>query len=156
YRCRTVAGRPVILVRSSDDRVRVLLNTCTHRGSLVCRHPAGNAKIFQCLYHAWTFANDGRLIGVPGEDAYTSAFDRTGLGLAGPARVEAYRGFVFMAFDPGIEDLPTYLAGAREYLDLVCDQSDAGMDVVSGTQKYSIRANWKLLVENSIDGFHVT
>ena len=28
------------------------------------------------------------------------------------------------------------------------------MEVVGGTQEYSIRANWKLLVENSIDGYH--
>jgi len=36
----------------------------------------------------------------------------------------------------------------------VCDQSEAGMEIVSGTQSYSMRANWKLLVENSMDGYH--
>jgi len=28
------------------------------------------------------------------------------------------------------------------------------MEIVGGTQAYSMRANWKLLVENSIDGYH--
>ena len=28
------------------------------------------------------------------------------------------------------------------------------MGVVSGSQEYSIRANWKLLTENSVDGYH--
>ena len=37
YRSRTVAGRPMILVRGDDSVVRVLLNTCTHRGAMVCR-----------------------------------------------------------------------------------------------------------------------
>jgi p-cumate 2,3-dioxygenase alpha subunit len=68
--------------------------------------------------------------------------------------VEDYRGFVFISFKADIEPLVDYLAGAREYLDLVCDQSEVGMEVVTGTQAYSMRANWKLLVENSMDGYH--
>jgi p-cumate 2,3-dioxygenase alpha subunit len=154
FLARRVAGRPIILVRGTDGVVRVLLNTCPHRGARVCLEPRGNSKTFQCFYHAWTFNNHGELIGVPGEDAYSAAFDRQALGLAAPPRVENYRGFVFLSFDPTIVDLVDYLAGAREYLDLVCDQSDVGMEIVGGTQLYSMRANWKLLVENSIDGYH--
>lgn len=151
---RRVAGRPVIIARGTDGDVRVLLNTCTHRGAQVCREATGNAKTFQCFYHAWTFDNQGNLIGVPGDDAYSEAFNKTTLGLGMPSRVEDYRGFVFISFNPMIEDLVTYLAGAREYLDLICDQSEVGMEVVHGTQAYSMRANWKLLIENSMDGYH--
>jgi p-cumate 2,3-dioxygenase subunit alpha len=151
---RRVAGRPILLVRGSDGQVRVLLNTCTHRGAQVCRERAGNTRTFQCAYHAWTYNNQGELVGVPGEDAYSEAFDRRELGLRSAPRMESYRGFVFVSFNPAIENLVSYLAGAREYLDLVCDQSERGMEIVSGTQLYSMRANWKLLVENSIDGYH--
>jgi p-cumate 2,3-dioxygenase alpha subunit len=151
---RRVAGRSLILVRSADGVVRVFLNTCTHRGAQICRERCGNTKTFQCFYHAWTFDIDGRLVGVPGEDAYSAAFDREELRLASPPRVEIYRDFIFVSFAPAIEPLVTYLAGAKEYLDLVCDQSEAGMEIVTGTQAYSMRANWKLLVENSIDGYH--
>jgi p-cumate 2,3-dioxygenase alpha subunit len=154
FRARDVAGRPLILARGSDGQVRALLNTCTHRGSLVCRQASGNTKSFQCPYHAWTFSNQGELIGVPGEDAYGTGFDRQELGLATAPRMESYRGFIFVSFNPYVDDLVDYLAGAREYLDLICDQSEGGMEVVSGTQAYCMRANWKLLVENSIDGYH--
>ena len=106
------------------------------------------------FYHAWTFNNQGELIGVPGEDAYSAAFDRRELGLTSPPRVELYRDFIFISFNPAIENLVDYLAGARPYLDLVCDQSEADMEIVTGTQAYSMRANWKLLVENSMDGYH--
>ena len=42
------------------------------------------------------------------------------------------------------------------YIDLVIDQSPSGrLEVVSGTQEYDIRANWKLLVENSVDDYHL-
>jgi p-cumate 2,3-dioxygenase alpha subunit len=154
FRARHVAGRPVILVRGSDGEVRVLLNTCTHRGALVCLQQSGNTRSFQCPYHAWTFSNQGELIGVPGEEAYSEAFDRQELALRQASRVESYRGFLFISFNPRIEGLVDYLAGAKEYLDLICDQSEAGMEIVGGTQLYSMRANWKLLVENSIDGYH--
>src|SRR5262249_31686832 len=76
YRSRSVAGRSMILSRGDDGIVRVLLNTCTHRGAMVCRQKSGNAKTFQCPYHAWTYNSRGQLIGVPGEDSYSEAFKR--------------------------------------------------------------------------------
>jgi p-cumate 2,3-dioxygenase subunit alpha len=154
FRSRRVAGRPVILARGDDNKVRVLLNTCTHRGAFVCREQSGNARTFQCPYHAWTFNNRGELVGVPGEDAYSASFNRQEFALGTPPRVDSYRGFVFLNFNPAAESLVDYLAGAKEYIDLVCDQSEVGMEIVPGAQLYSIHANWKLLVENSIDGYH--
>ena len=154
FSSRNVAGRPLILVRGDDGVIRVLFNTCTHRGTMVCRQKSGNAKTFQCPYHAWTFNSRGQLVGVPGEESYSEAFSLEKMGLVSPAQVDNYRGFIFACFDPTAQNLYDYLAGAREYLDLVADQSELGMKVVAGQQSYSARANWKLLVENSYDGYH--
>ncbi|MGH7932140.1 MAG: aromatic ring-hydroxylating oxygenase subunit alpha [Candidatus Binataceae bacterium] len=151
---RRVAGRPVIIARGDDGVVRVLLNTCTHRGAMVCRQNSGNARTFQCPYHAWTYNSRGELIGVPGDSSYSGAFDRKEMGLVNAPRMGIYRGFVFISFNPAGQSLNDYLGGAREYLDLVCDQSEVGMKITEGTQAYSVRANWKLLVENSFDGYH--
>ncbi|MCY4417493.1 MAG: aromatic ring-hydroxylating dioxygenase subunit alpha [Chloroflexi bacterium] len=155
YRRRTVAGRPLFFARGRDGQVRVFLNSCPHRGALICRRDEGNADVLQCFYHAWSFNTNGELIGVPDEEAYGPNFDRSELGLKEPPRVESYRGFHFVCFSPAAEDLVTYLAGAREYLDLIVDQSEAGMRVVRGSNKYTMKANWKLLVENSLDGYHL-
>ncbi len=65
-----------------------------------------------------------------------------------------YAGFIFISFNEQVEPLEDYLADAKEYLDMIAEQSPAGMAVVKGKQEYAIRANWKLLVENSIDGYH--
>src|SRR6266853_6047767 len=154
YRSRNVAGRPMILIRGDDGKIRVLLNTCLHRGALVCRQKSGNTRTFQCPYHAWTYNIRGQLVGVPDESSYSDAFKREDLGLASPAQVDSYRGFIFACFDPAAQSLYDYLAGAREYLDLVADQSEVGMKIVAGQQSYSAKANWKLLVENSYDGYH--
>jgi p-cumate 2,3-dioxygenase alpha subunit len=155
YRRRTVAGRPLFFNRDRDGQIRVFLNTCPHRGALICRQDAGNAQVFQCFYHAWSFNTRGELRGVPDEAGYGEGFDKKALGLKPPPRAENYRGFYFVSFNPEIEDLPTYLAGAKEYLDLIVDQTEIGLRTVRGSNKYHIKANWKLLVENSLDGYHV-
>jgi p-cumate 2,3-dioxygenase alpha subunit len=154
FKTRTVAGRPLIFARDHTGRIRAYLNACPHRGAQVCREAQGCAKRFTCFYHGWTFANSGELLTVPGDEAYGGGFDRSELGLGEVPRLEAYRGFVFVNFDRGAVDLPAYLSGACEYLDLLADQNPDGMEVIGGTQEYSMRANWKLLVENSIDGYH--
>ncbi len=154
FRMRELGLRRIVFVRGKDGVVRALLNACTHRGAEVCRERGGNANSFQCFYHGWTFRNDGSLIGVPGEEAYGPGFSREALRLREAPRLESHRGFWFVNFDPNAVPLGDYLAGAREYLDLVADQSEQGMEIVGGTQSYAINANWKLLVENSYDGYH--
>jgi p-cumate 2,3-dioxygenase alpha subunit len=155
YVRRPVGGRPIFMVRGAKSgRVNVFHNTCTHRGAVVCRQDAGNAKVFQCFYHAWTFDSEGELKGVPDREAYTGGVSFDELALKRVARVESYRGFVFASFDPGIEDLVSYLAGAKDYLDLVVDGCGGSAEIVCGTNLYSFDANWKLLAENSFDGYH--
>lgn len=152
---RTVGSRPLILCRHTDGSVNVLLNTCRHRGAEVCRDVRGNSKTFKCFYHAWTYDTSGALVGVPGRESFGPGFHEEELGLLPPAGVDSYRGFVFASFNPDVEPLHDYLGGARDYIDLVADQSATGMQIISGTHEYSIRANWKLLVENSLDGYHL-
>src|SRR6266480_2006182 len=36
YRVRLIGRQQVIMVRASDDKVRVLMNRCRHRGAVVC------------------------------------------------------------------------------------------------------------------------
>lgn len=155
FRRRTVAGRPLFFARGDDGRVRVFLNSCPHRGALICRRDEGRAEVLQCFYHAWSFNTKGELIGVPDQESYGPYFDRRELGLKEPPRVDSYRGFYFVSFNPHVEDLVTYLAGAREYLDLIVDQCEGGMGVVAGSNRYNTKANWKLLGENSLDGYHL-
>jgi benzoate/toluate 1,2-dioxygenase alpha subunit len=152
FKTRNVGGRPVIFTRDAQGAVRVWINSCPHRGAMLCREGGGNAQFMTCFYHGWAFSTAGKMVSMPGDEAYGENFERPGL--AKPAQLDSYRGFVFVNYDPNAVDLKTYLAGAAEYLDLICDESEVGMEVLSGTHEYSVRANWKLLCENSYDGYH--
>ena len=173
YKRRNIAGRPIFFIRGRQSgEVNVLYNTCIHRGAVVCRHDEGNAKALQCFYHAWTYDTEGNLIGLPDEKAYGGFWSKEKMGLK-PVRAENYRGLIFVNFDPDAEDLVTYLAGAREYIDIVIDTAEEavryyegssdsenssdslGMEVLRGTHLYGVKANWKLLAENSYDAYHV-
>jgi p-cumate 2,3-dioxygenase alpha subunit len=152
---RTIANRPLIFLRDSNGAVRAYANSCPHRGAALCRVPKGKAKSFACMYHGWVFRSDGRLIHQPGAERYAPRINDGGaLDLVAVPRLESYRDFYFVNFDPGAIDLATYLGNAKEYVDLVADQAAERMRVVPGTQEYLIRANWKLLSENSVDIYH--
>ena len=153
YARRVVAERPLFFARTRDGELAVFHNTCPHRGALVCRTDRGNAEAFRCFYHAWTFDTTGALVGVPDADGYGPDFDRAAMGLRSP-RFDSFRGFVFVCFDRETEPLREYLAGAAEYLDLVADQDPGAMRVIPGSNRYGIKANWKLLAENSVDTYH--
>jgi p-cumate 2,3-dioxygenase subunit alpha len=156
FRTRNVAGRPIIFCRDRQGTPRALINSCRHRGAIVCREREGNTRQFYCMYHGWTYHTDGKLKAIPGDDAYGEKFDKAARGLMEVPRLEHYRDFYFLNFDRDAPDLATYLTGAKEYIDLVVDQSPSGkMEIISGVQEYDIKANWKLLVENSVDDYHL-
>lgn len=153
FQTRRVGGRTVIFARDKQGSVQVMLNSCRHRGAEVCRERRGNRKIFTCFYHGWAYNNEGKLVSVPDGDSYASGFDRAEHGLFKP-RAETYRGFTYLTFGADAPSLVSYLADATYLIDLIADQSTSGMKIVHGTHDYSMRANWKLLMENSCDGYH--
>ena len=155
YLRRNVGGWPIMFVRGNDGQPRVFLNTCPHRGALVCRQDRGNANQFQCFYHAWTFNNQGDLVGTPEEEGYARGFDRAERSLMPPARVENYRGMVFLSYNPEVEDLVPYLGDSRLFLDTFIDQGgEDRIRVLPGSYKVSVQANWKLMIENTGDFYH--
>src|SRR5690625_2785613 len=117
FKTRNVAGRPLIFNRDSKGEIRVWINSCPHRGAMLCREPEGNARFMTCFYHGWSFSSSGETVSIPGDTSYGAEFERPSL--AAPAKVDSYRGFVFVSFNPDVEPLVDYLAGAAEYLDLI-------------------------------------
>lgn len=155
YLTRTVARRPVLFNRDKDGEFHALLNACPHRGAIVCRERHGKSRAFMCMYHGWTFGSDGHLMNLPGSAGYTEGFKSDPQKQMVPVpRLGRFGDFFFVSFAKDGETLADYLADAGDYLNLVSEHSASGMTVVGGTQDYAIRGNWKLLAENSVDGYH--
>ena len=154
FRTRNVGGRPIIFTRDAEGDVRVFVNSCPHRGMQIETRGEGHGRFLKCFYHGWSFNTSGDLVALPGEEAYGENFDRQNLCLVRPAGVQSYRGFVFLSWTAPECDLETYLGGAADIIDLFADQSEVGMRVIGGSHLYAAKANWKLLSENSYDGYH--
>jgi len=52
--------RPIILIRDAEGTIRALFNRCTHRGTTLCRKERGNAHVFTCPYHGWSYLSTGK------------------------------------------------------------------------------------------------
>ena len=87
FRTRNVGGRPIILQRTTDGRVKVFVNSCPHRGMQIETRGEGNGRFLKCFYHGWAFNTSGDLVALPGEESYGPDFDRHNLCLVQPAKV---------------------------------------------------------------------
>lgn len=149
----------VIVARGSDSQIHVHLNACSHRGARVCLEDSGTAKSFTCPYHAWTFATDGRLVGVAMEDAlYKSApIDKSAYGLTPVAKVETIHGMIFATFDPDAPPLRESLGNMVPFLDAIFDRHEDGVEVIGPPQKWRVPTNWKIYQDNFAgDEYHVS
>ena len=155
---RTVVDKDLIFNRDRKGAVRAHFNSCRHRGPAVCRDKQGNRKTFACPYHGWVYRDDGVLLST-GSEASDATFPKSLIdgcfGLMPAPRLESHAGFFFVNFDPDAEPLLDFLDDAADRLQLIADQSGEGMEVIRGTHEYEINGNYKLLCENSYDGYHL-
>jgi len=156
YLTRRVGGRNLIFARGKGGEINAFYNCCTHRGAEVCRESRGNRKSFVCCYHGWVFSNEGKLLSMNTDHGFADDINADGgLDLAKAARLENYRGFYFVNYNPRAISLFDYLDGARDCIDSICDQAESEMVVLPGEHSYTIAANYKYLIENSSDGYHL-
>jgi phenylpropionate dioxygenase-like ring-hydroxylating dioxygenase large terminal subunit len=156
YYCTTLAGEAVVLSRYKDEKAYVLFNRCGHRGAKVLQGRRGNARLFSCMYHGWTFHPDGRLNGVPmGRDFPAATLKERQSGMMQLPRVETYRGFVFASFNPEVRPLLDHLGPARVGIDELVDRApDGDIELWAGCHRYHFNGNWKLQLENMADMYH--
>jgi p-cumate 2,3-dioxygenase alpha subunit len=108
-----------------------------------------------CPYHGWVYdAQTGKLRDQGTKSGYPEGFNADGrYDLPRVPRLEAYRDFYFVNYNAQAIPLEQYPAGAAEFLDLVADQSEHGLEVIAGGQQVYSSGNWKL-IENSYDAYH--
>jgi phenylpropionate dioxygenase-like ring-hydroxylating dioxygenase large terminal subunit len=138
----------VIIVRNSAGEVRALLNVCRHRGSRLCAGRTGKAQSARltCPYHAWTYDLDGRLLAAR---QMPDAFRREDFSLKSlPVRL--MEGLIFTTFAKD----PLDLGAAADALAGSAGVHGWATAKVAHREMYSIRANWKLAIENYMECYH--
>jgi phenylpropionate dioxygenase-like ring-hydroxylating dioxygenase large terminal subunit len=149
----------VILCRDRNNEIHAFLNSCRHRGMKVCRYDEGNAPVFTCPYHGWSYATDGQLVGVPYfKAAYQEKLDKSQWGLVEVAQLVNYKGSIWATWDAAAPSFLEYIGGYQLFLDNLLDGWDGregGTEVYGGVEKWVIPSNWKFPSENFIgDRYH--
>ena len=145
-----VAGEPIVVVRGNDGVLRGFYNVCRHHAAAVVTEPCGQASILHCPYHGWNYGLDGSLKGMPEFDGVKN-FERQQNGLV-PVKAETWEKFVFVNLDPQAALLADFLGG------LVKRVAPLGVSKVHyfDSRTYDIHCNWKVFVDNYLDGgYHV-
>lgn len=151
----TRMGRePVVVVRQNNNEIAVLINRCAHRGTMVCAEGRGSTERFVCPYHGWSYDRAGELKAAP----YASGYSKetlSGLKLKAVPRVATYRGFLFASLASSGEALESFLGPAKASFDDFVDRAPGGeLEVAGGVFKHAYNGNWKLMLENHLDGAH--
>lgn len=154
FKTCTLGREPVIVVRANDGRIHVMRNRCRHKGATVCQHERGNTDLLRCAYHGWAYELDGELRAVPAPDGYGSDFRKQDYPLLAVPRVDIYRGLIFASLDAAAPPLRAHLRPALSYMDEFLAQTGEWPVECAGEVKIRVRANWKVIVENSTDGYH--
>ena len=145
----TIGRQPVLLIRNQEGELGAVSNLCAHRGTLLVDEPA-NGKRIQCPYHAWTYADTGRLLSVPFSPK--GEVDKAAHCL--PAyRVETWHGLIFVSLNPAVEPLTSRFAA----LDAVIAGSGLS-DLHHWSQQQETETwscNWKLAVLNAMESYHL-
>ncbi len=145
-----LAGEPLVIVRGSDRELRAFYNVCRHHAAAVVTEEQGTAGIFRCPYHGWSYGLDGSLKGAP-EFEGVCGFDRAQNGLM-PVRVETWEQFVFVNLDLKAAPLEGFLGGLTQKVAPL----DLGSLHFFERRSYSLNCNWKVFVDNYLDGgYHV-
>jgi choline monooxygenase len=150
YVTATVAGEPMVVVRGNDGILRGFYNVCRHHAAAVVTEPCGQASILHCPYHGWNYGLDGSLKGMP-EFEGVKNFERGQNGLV-PVGAATWEKFVFVNLDPKPEPLEKFLGR------LVTRMAPVGISKLRyfDTRTYDIHCNWKVFVDNYLDGgYHV-
>ena len=138
----------VIVTRGKDNQVYVLLNSCAHRGNMVCRYDEGHALAFQCSFHGWTYGSDGRLINLsPGtEEEYAADLKKEEWGLLN-ARVAVFQGTIWANWDQSAPSFSDYLGGCEDYLAAALTDAEGnpdGLELAGGVMRWRVGMNWKV------------
>ena len=141
-------GVPV-QVRRFESGIEALSNVCAHRHCLISSKKNGGSESMRCQYHGWEYGSDGFTRKIPCAKDF-APIDRQQLRLP-RYQVDTCGQLIFVRLSP------TGL-GLQEYLGPVASKMHIGFgSEMKSFLKWEVNydANWKVVIENSLEAYHV-
>lgn len=136
----------IIIIRSNNNEVHALYNTCRHRGSAICSDDAGHAAKLICPYHQWVYDKDGTLLNAR---MMPDDFDKENYNLHS-AHVQVVDGLIFICIAETAPDFSAIKKSLSPYL----KPYKINEAKIARIKNYTLHANWKLVAENFRECYH--
>ena len=155
----TIGDRPIFMARNEEEQITAFHNVCSHRCLKLIDQPGNFGRLIRCPYHSWTYNLRGELKAAPwfsGRERtpppdFSPDFFMQSNGLR-PARCEIWHDWVFINVDGRAEDFERFIAPLQRQLG---ELSPGQFRAVAMLDMGLIECNWKLLLENFIEPYHV-
>jgi len=151
------ADRPLLMVRSKDETIRVFHNVCRHRGRTLIETALNLKNAIICPYHSWTYDFDGALIKAPnvgGVGQHSCPGFNKGEIFLKKVRSAQWFGLVFVDLSGTAEAFDDFIAPIA-----LRWQDYAGVPLVQTGEDcaitFQLDCNWKLTVENYCEAYHL-
>ena len=141
----------IFVVVGKDRELRAFHNICRHRGTQLIRS-IGQAAALRCPYHDWTYDLEGKLVGVPQRGKEFPDLDPSCISLF-PASVGVWRGLIWVHPDPDAPSLAEWFGEVEPHLGP--HRVERLREAKGYGTEQLIEANWKIVVENYIDAYHL-
>jgi phenylpropionate dioxygenase-like ring-hydroxylating dioxygenase large terminal subunit len=142
-------GLPILATRAEDGRARVFLDVCLHRGTRLTTEPSGcDRTSFVCPYHAWSYALDGRLLGINQAHAFPET-SRERPRLVELPSLERF-GMLWATLDPAAAAPDPAFFGLASELEALGRAYPIPFEPDTGLR----RANWKVFVDGGLETYH--
>jgi Rieske 2Fe-2S family protein len=146
YLAFSIGQSPVVVVRGQDGALRGFYNSCRHRGAQICGTGRGTQSWLICPYHQWTYGLDGKLANAPRMGA---EFDHAEYGLR-PIHVETVAGSIYVC----LAEQPPAFDAFRDHVAPLLAPHNLAYAKLAFESTMTIRANWKLVMENARECYH--
>jgi choline monooxygenase len=146
---KTILGYPVILF-NADNEPRCFINSCAHRFAKLTSKSRGNQCRLKCQYHGWEYDDNGVTKRIPDAPGFRP-LEKNQLSLL-KLDVETCGGLIFVRLKQTSQSLSESLGELHAVVQQSC--SDHFYQLCSWER--DVRANWKIVVENTLESYHVS
>jgi len=150
-----VGGQPILLLTDDKGEIGVFHNICRHRGLILITEKTKVEQSITCPYHAWSYSTSGELESAPHFGGFRKqevpGFKKCDFGLL-PVRFEIWHDWVFVNVNGQAPDFSEYVATFEDELK---DFDFSTLEPIGRIDLGEVKANWKLLMENFIEPYHV-